>query len=394
MDSLDVGESKTSPLYSEHVELGARFGTFGDIEIPLDYGVPADEPIPLNHPLLADGSYRGYIRVCGQDSAFFLQTMLSADISSLTRIGSSCHGLTLTAQGEIIALVFVLRTGDFEFIVATDAPVVEELVDWLDSNSRVSDANGRVFSGVEVSDQSDALASIELMGPACIEFLDELAGSGGFWELAADGSADKSDAGSSPDVGSSSDVGPSSDPDVGSSPDASPSSDAGETAVSTDASDISIAADDSDITIYLSPDSLAPDDSLTFATDMPDVTSRDAAKTHSPDSPSFSEMLADGLCYSEAIASIPIMLAVEPSLENNIILWASREAIKIIWRSLLGFEELQVVGFNQCKMIRQAHGLWLRDLEGQKYLSPAEAGLEELLRPDGAFVGASALGIS
>ncbi len=276
-------------LRFEHISLGARFGTFGDAEIVCDYGVETNEPLPLDHPCVADMSFQGLLRVHGASSSFFLKTMLSADIDSLDHVGAGCHGLMLTAQGEIIDLIFVLRTGDLEYMLVTDAPVAEEAAEWLDSNSRVSDSNGRVFADVEVEDQGGSLSTLCMMGPGCSEMLDELAGA----------------------------------------------------------------------------DPVSP--------------------------ASFTGMLQKGLVFSDAIGSVPLMVATEPGLEGALLVWGSESGIAMLWHALMGFEELQAIGFDQLVSIKRSHGLWLEGVEDGRYLKPAEAGLGHLLRVGGGFVGAAAL---
>ena len=165
-----------TPLHAQHVQLGARFRAFGPAEVVADYGVAVDEPLPLDHPLMVDLSFQGAIRVFGVGAQRFLQAMLSADIQKLDRVGSSCYALMLTSEAYIIDVAYVVRTGEDEFMLVVDAPVVDECMEWMDNNSRIAMKGERVFPDVEVADQTGQLATIALMGPGTVQLLQELAG--------------------------------------------------------------------------------------------------------------------------------------------------------------------------------------------------------------------------
>ncbi|MGI6216492.1 MAG: hypothetical protein ACOYIK_02650 [Coriobacteriales bacterium] len=292
----DRGDVKATPLHPEHVKLGARFGLFGNAEIVHDYGVETDEPTPLDHPLMTDLSFQGSIRVSGADSSRFMQAMMTADISVL-EIGRSCYSLVLTSDAEIIDLVKVVRTGDDEYMVITDAPVTDEVMEWLENNSGVAINGERVFGEVVVENQSGQLGTICLMGPRNVDMLEELAG------FISDATVD--------------------DPNKGKS---------------------------------------------------------DMAKS-----------IRQGLYVGSDISDIPMMIVSDEPVEDSILVYSSRMATVAIWRGLLGFPDLQVVGFDQYVALRKRNSLWLDAVESGKYVKPADAGLTHLVRDGGGFVGANHL---
>ena len=281
-----MAASKPMALKYEHAELGARFGTFGEAEVVLDYGIEVDEPLPLDHPLVCDLSFQGSIRVVGADAARFLQTLTTGDIDALDHVGACCHALALTAEAEVIDLVYVLRTGDYEFMLVVDAPVVSELVEWLGQACALKDDDGPVFPDVSVEDETGRLACLCLMGAGAQGVL------------------------------------------------------------------------------------------LEFAT-------RD-------ETPALEKALSEGLYFGTAIGGQPMMVACDPEVEGSFLVYASRNIAIALWRALMGFEELQAVGFDQYVSIRRAHGLWLEGVDEGRYRTPAEAGLAHLLRPGGGYVGAGA----
>lgn len=269
-------------LKAEHAELGARFGSFGDAEVVLDYGMPVDEPLPLDHPLALELSFQGTLRVWGADAMRFLQALTSADVEGLGHPGAGAYGLVLTSESEIVDLVRIVRTGDVEFLLVTDAPVTDEVLEWLGRFSTLEDAEGRLFPDVSIEDQTGQLAALGLMGPGGADILCELAGEG--------------------------------------------------------ASGLQSA-------------------------------------------------LSTGVYLGQDIGGLPMMVVTDFEVESTLSIYASRAVATALWRTLMGFLEVQAVGFDQYVSIRRACGLWLDGVEDGRYRTPDEAGLAHLLRSGGGYVG-------
>jgi tRNA-modifying protein YgfZ len=63
---------------------------------------------------------RDFVRVAGPDAATFLQGQLSQDVAGLA-VGASAWALLLQPQGKVTAFLRVLRVGDEELVLETDA---------------------------------------------------------------------------------------------------------------------------------------------------------------------------------------------------------------------------------------------------------------------------------
>lgn len=63
---------------------------------------------------------RDFVRVAGPDAVSFLQGQLSQDVAALAA-GASTWALLLQPQGKVVALLRVLRVGDEELVLETDA---------------------------------------------------------------------------------------------------------------------------------------------------------------------------------------------------------------------------------------------------------------------------------
>jgi hypothetical protein len=101
--------------------------------------------------------------------------------------GQLAPALLLTSQAEIIDIIMVARTGTEEFMLTAHPDTASEVFEWLLSHSQIADEAGAVFADLEISDQTDALATLALYGGSAAAILDELTSGG--WQTALDGRA-------------------------------------------------------------------------------------------------------------------------------------------------------------------------------------------------------------
>jgi folate-binding protein YgfZ len=115
---------------------------------------------------LIDRSARGRLRLTGTDRRSYLQGLLTNDIEALAA-GQGCYACLLTAQGRMIADMYVIELGD---------AVLMDLE---------GDATAKVFAhleqfifaeDVQVEDVSAALAQIGVFGPAATAVLSRVLG--------------------------------------------------------------------------------------------------------------------------------------------------------------------------------------------------------------------------
>ena len=73
---------------------------------------------------------RDFLRAAGPDVVSFLQGQLSQDVAGLA-VGASTWALLLQPQGKVVSFLRVLRLGDEEFVLETDAGFGEATVERL-----------------------------------------------------------------------------------------------------------------------------------------------------------------------------------------------------------------------------------------------------------------------
>jgi folate-binding protein YgfZ len=111
-----------------------------------------------------DRSDRGRIVVSGPDRASYLHGLLTNDIAALAT-GRGCYAAYLTAQGRMIADLYVYELGDV-ILVTTDGAVKDTLLAKLDQF---------IFSeNVQLGDVTESYAQVAVVGPRAPEVLSRI----------------------------------------------------------------------------------------------------------------------------------------------------------------------------------------------------------------------------
>jgi glycine cleavage system aminomethyltransferase T len=116
----------------------------------------------------------GKLRISGSSAHDFIRTMFTADVEKLEQLGGATASLLLTGEAEIIDTVIIIRTGDNEYMVTTHSQTVEEVFDWLTAHGKITDDEGAIFEGLEITNQTAALADVVLFGEGSRAVIDEL----------------------------------------------------------------------------------------------------------------------------------------------------------------------------------------------------------------------------
>ena len=118
---------------------------------------------------LVNRSDRGRIRLTGNDRRDYLQGLLTNDIVALSA-GSGCYACLLTAQGRMIADMFVVETGE-AILIDLERQLAARVGGHLEQF---------VFSeDVEVSNVSESVAQIGVFGPLSAAAIGRVLGSEG-----------------------------------------------------------------------------------------------------------------------------------------------------------------------------------------------------------------------
>lgn len=153
-----------SPLYAEHLLLGASFDDDEPLlAAPPHYGDPQTERTPfVEGCALADLSGMTALLVSGQGSDAFVA---AACANPTLAVGECAFGAVVTGDGSIASVPLVARTGDAEYLVWDASERGLMLQPWLSFLAEIEQNGFRPFGSTRVEDASDALVPLLLWGP-------------------------------------------------------------------------------------------------------------------------------------------------------------------------------------------------------------------------------------
>jgi aminomethyltransferase len=153
-----TGESpRRTPLYEQHVELGAKLVDFAGWEMPVTYeGIREEHSAVRTHVGMFDVSHMGEVEVEGPGALAFLQRVLSNDVAML-EIGGAQYSCLCNEQGGVIDDLFTYRLGGDRYLIVTNASNHATDLAWLGRWSREFD--------VHVRDVADRYAMLAVQGP-------------------------------------------------------------------------------------------------------------------------------------------------------------------------------------------------------------------------------------
>jgi len=158
-------EIKKTPLYGEHLSLGAKMVDFHGWIMPLYYqGITREVKAVREKAGLFDLSHMGEIIIKGKNSLPFLQ-FVAANDASILEVGQMQYSFFLSAQGTVLDDFMLYRLSD-RFMAVVNASNTEKIFKHL-----MEQKEG--FEGVELVDCTDNLALIGLQGPNSENILQE-----------------------------------------------------------------------------------------------------------------------------------------------------------------------------------------------------------------------------
>ena len=177
---------KRTPLYQEHVDLGAKLISFAGWEMPVFYTSIIDEHVAVRRSAgIFDVSHMGDLIIRGKDAKELIRRLITNELEGI-EVGRAVYGHVLDEEGHIIDDVIVYHWREGEYLMVPNAATTERILHWVNEHK----------AGQEVIDVSERLACIALQGPKAAEILAELTQfdlstlkhmSGAVMELFADG---------------------------------------------------------------------------------------------------------------------------------------------------------------------------------------------------------------
>jgi glycine cleavage system T protein (aminomethyltransferase) len=150
--------AKRTPLYDQHVAMGAKMVDFDGWDMPLHYGSQIEEHHRVrNDAGMFDVSHMVVIEVRGEGSRDYLSMLLANDIHKLKTRGKALYSCMLNSEGGVIDDLIVYYLGDDWFRIVSNAGTRKKDLQWIR-------AAANEFDDIEISERDD-LAIIAIQGP-------------------------------------------------------------------------------------------------------------------------------------------------------------------------------------------------------------------------------------
>jgi aminomethyltransferase len=158
---------KKTPLYDEHVRLGAKMIPFGDWIMPVQYSGIIDEHQAVRKNVgVFDISHMGQLVATGPRAGAWLNEMLTNNIEKL-EIGAGQYTLLLNENGGIIDDLIVYRTAPERFLLVVNASRTEEDFAWIQKH---------LVDSADLQNRSADYGGLAIQGPRIIELMHALVG--------------------------------------------------------------------------------------------------------------------------------------------------------------------------------------------------------------------------
>lgn len=161
---------KETPVYKEHLKLGAKMIEFAGYSMPVKYSSIIDEHLAVRKNVgLFDVSHMGEVFVSGKESTEFLQSLVPQNISRLQEGKAVYSQLTNESSGIIDDLIiYKLKSKDEapSFLLIINASRIEEDLRWIEKNKNSYQ--------VIVDNQSENYSLFAIQGPLAFNVLEDI----------------------------------------------------------------------------------------------------------------------------------------------------------------------------------------------------------------------------
>ena len=158
---------KKTPLYDEHVRLGAKMIPFGDWIMPVQYSGIIDEHLAVRKNVgVFDISHMGQLVARGPRAGAWLNEMLTNNIDKL-EVGTGQYTFLLNERGGIIDDLLVYRTALETYLLVVNASRTDEDFAWLQEH---------LGDNAELGNRSADFGGLAIQGPRTIELLQAMVG--------------------------------------------------------------------------------------------------------------------------------------------------------------------------------------------------------------------------
>jgi aminomethyltransferase len=168
--------SRKTPLYDEHVRLGAKMVSFAGWLMPVQYtSIVQEHQAVRNNVGIFDISHMGQFIVDGAGAREWLNTMLTNNIDKLD-VGMGQYTFLLNERGGIIDDLIVYRIHEETFLLVVNAARTEEDFAWLEKWHRLPADHRQDADATTITNRSADFGGVAVQGPRIEELFHALFG--------------------------------------------------------------------------------------------------------------------------------------------------------------------------------------------------------------------------
>jgi aminomethyltransferase len=152
-----------TPLYEDHVKLGARIVDFAGWLMPVQYeGLKEEHFYTRNHVGLFDVSHMGEIRFKGPKAVESLQWLTTNDVAALEN-GQAQYALLPNDQGGLVDDIFIYcLEKNADYLVCVNASNANKDFAWMTKHNK----------GADITNESSSWGQIAIQGPEALKLCD------------------------------------------------------------------------------------------------------------------------------------------------------------------------------------------------------------------------------
>ena len=169
---------KRTPLYDEHVRLGAKIVPFAGWMMPVHYtSIVEEHQAVREHVGIFDISHMGQLIVDGPGARVWLNKTLTNNVDKLD-VGSGQYTFLLNEGGGIIDDLIAYRIGEQKFLLVVNASRTDEDLAWLEKH---------LPPGIKIDNRTTDFGGVAIQGPDVAKLFHELPPRNRIIDVAVDG---------------------------------------------------------------------------------------------------------------------------------------------------------------------------------------------------------------
>ncbi|WP_286680315.1 glycine cleavage system aminomethyltransferase GcvT [Tepidanaerobacter sp. EBM-49] len=158
---------KRTPLYEQHLNLGAKMVDFAGYEMPIQYSSIIEEHMAVRTKMgVFDISHMGEVLVTGENAAEFLNGMLTNNINKISE-GQAQYTLLTYENGGTVDDLMVYKLTPAKYLLVVNAANKDKDVEYI-KNFAIAD--------IKIEDISNECCLIAIQGPESINFIENIFG--------------------------------------------------------------------------------------------------------------------------------------------------------------------------------------------------------------------------